>query len=66
MTEHVFTFKGGSVYFYINKETDVFKLSIGDKDNGDECFITLSKEDYKKMIDNFSEIIAIRGNYAHS
>ena len=57
MSEHVFTFKDGSVYFYIHKDQDIFKLSIGDKDNGHECFIALSKEDYKKMISNFTEIL---------
>jgi len=57
MTEHIFTFKDGTIYFYIYKEKDIFRLSIGDKDNGSECFIALDKKDLKKMIDNFSEII---------
>ena len=57
MKEFAFTFSDGAVYFYIKKRPDAFDLSIGDKNNGHECFVSLSEEDYKKMISNFTAIL---------
>jgi len=49
--EYAFTFADGAIKFLIAKKNGNYEFWVN------KCLFTLNEEDYKKMINNFSEIL---------
>lgn len=53
---YLFTFNDGIIKFFITPKNDEYDILVI-SGNGNQCYLTLKREDYKKMVDNFNEIL---------